>query len=230
MSRKITIAIDGHSSTGKSTLAKDLAKALNYSYVDSGAMYRCVALYAMRKGMYQPQLNKKAIIAALPEIDITFSYIGETDKNITFLNEENVEQEIRSLEVSGKVSEVAAIPEIRRHMVALQQAMGRNKGVVMDGRDIGTVVFPDAELKIFMTANPEVRAKRRFVEMQQKGQKGTLTEVLQNLQQRDQDDTNRDDSPLQVANGAKVLDNSYLNRQQQFDLALSWANEEIGTN
>jgi cytidylate kinase len=227
LSRKITIAIDGHSSTGKSTLAKNLAKALNYSYVDSGAMYRCVALYAMKNGFYNPKLNIKSLIHALPKIDITFNYIGETEKNNTYLNGENVEKEIRGLDVSNKVSEVAAIPEIRKHLVALQQAMGRNKGVVMDGRDIGTVVFPDAELKIFMTARPEVRAKRRFDEMQQKGQPGTLQEVLNNLQKRDNDDTNRDDSPLKVATGARELDNSDINQQQQFEIALAWAQQLI---
>ena len=220
--KKITIAIDGFSSTGKSTMAKELAKALNYSYADTGAMYRAVALYAMQNNLSHSQL-----IAALDEINIHFEFLESTQQNTTFLNGENIESEIRGIEVSNKVSEVATISEVRKHLVAQQKEMGKNKGVVMDGRDIGTVVFPEAELKIFMTADPEVRAKRRFDELQAKGDDTSYEAVFDNLQKRDNDDRNRLDSPLLQADDALTLDNTSISRDEQFDMALNWAKERI---
>lgn len=220
--KKITIAIDGFSSTGKSTMAKELAKALNYSYADTGAMYRAVALYAMQNNLSHSQL-----IAALDEINIHFEFLESTQQNTTFLNGENIESEIRGIEVSNKVSEVATISEVRKHLVAQQKEMGKNKGVVMDGRDIGTVVFPEAELKIFMTADPEVRAKRRFDELQAKGEDTSYEAVFDNLQKRDNDDRNRLDSPLLQADDALTLDNTSISRDEQFDMALNWAKERI---
>ncbi len=227
MSNRITIAIDGHSSTGKSTLARQLARELGYVYVDSGAMYRCVALYAMQNNFYNGHLAVSKLINALPEIKIGFQFDDKSQKNVALLNGKVVEDQIRNMAVSEKVSEVAALPEVRKKLVQVQQEMGKNKGVVMDGRDIGTVVFPDAELKIFMTASPEVRAQRRFEELQKKGQQVTFEEVLQNLNKRDDDDTNRADSPLLQAKDAKVLDNSNITLTEQFDLALKWAREKI---
>lgn len=227
MSKRITIAIDGHSSTGKSTMARQLAKALGYVYVDSGAMYRCVALYAMQNGVYAPKLNVQRLISALDSIQISFVFDAVTGTNHPHLNGVDVEEQIRGMEVSAKVSEVAAIPEVRRRLVALQQEMGKNKGVVMDGRDIGTVVFPDAELKIFMTASAQVRAKRRFDELKEKGQDVSFEEVFRNVVERDDTDSNRADSPLIMAEDARLLDNSEISREAQFNLALSWAKEAI---
>mgnify|MGYP001093542376 CR=1 FL=1 len=223
MLKKITIAIDGHSSTGKSTLAKELAKALGYIYVDSGAMYRCVTLFAMQNQFFSPQLNKQKLIDSLPNIDITFLYDADKNSNKAVLNGQIVEDAIRTMDVSNHVSEVAAIPEVRKKLVEIQQKLGRNKGVVMDGRDIGTVVFPNAELKIFMTASAKVRAQRRFEEMQAKGEAVSFQAVFDNLQSRDEDDSTREDSPLLKAADAVVLDNSELSRTEQFDTALSWA-------
>ena len=227
MSKRITIAIDGHSSTGKSTMARQLAKELGYVYVDSGAMYRCVALYAMQNGMYAPSLNVQQLISCLDDIQISFVLDSESGKNHPHLNGVDVEEQIRGMEVSNKVSEVAAIPEVRRRLVALQQEMGKSKGVVMDGRDIGTVVFPDAELKIFMTASAQVRAQRRFDELKEKGQHVSLEDVFRNVVERDETDSNRADSPLIMANDARLLDNSEISREAQFNLALGWAKEAI---
>ncbi len=220
--KKITIAIDGFSSTGKSTMAKELAKALNYSYVDTGAMYRAVALYAM-----QNNYSKDELIAHLDDINIHFEFLESTQANTTFLNGKNIETEIRGLEVSNKVSEVATISEIRKELVRQQKEMGKNKGVVMDGRDIGTVVFPNAELKIFMTADPEIRAKRRHDELVAKGDSTSFEAVFENLNKRDTEDRNRLDSPLLEAEDALTLDNTAISRREQFDLALSWAKERI---
>ncbi len=227
MNRTITIAIDGHSSTGKSTLARQLAQALGYVYVDSGAMYRCVALFAMKNGCYNGSLQKDHLLESLSEISISFEFDHSSKRNQAVLNGETVEAEIRGMEVSEKVSEIAAIPEVRKKLVEIQQRLGANKGVVMDGRDIGTVVFPDAELKVFMTARPEVRAQRRFEELKAKGMDVSFDEVLANLNKRDQDDTSRADSPLLQAPGALILDNSDITLEEQFDLALKWAKEKI---
>jgi cytidylate kinase len=225
--KKITIAIDGHSSTGKSTLAKELAKALGYVYVDSGAMYRCVALFAMRNGFFAPNLRAAELITALSQINISFEYNKLSKSNHAILNGDDVEVEIRTMQVSNHVSEVATIPEVRRKLVEIQQKLGTAKGVVMDGRDIGTVVFPDAELKIFMTANPAVRAQRRYDEMIAKGDAVTYEAVLENLKSRDFEDSNRSDSPLMQASDAKVLDNSTISKEKQFAIVLDWANQEI---
>ena len=226
MSKPLTIAIDGHSSTGKSTLAKELAKALGYIYVDSGAMYRAVALYAMRNhwvsasaGCQEAKINN-----SLDEVRISFE-LDSNGVNATHLNGERVEEEIRTMEVSNVVSHVAKLVPVRRHLVALQQAMGRNGGVVMDGRDIGTVVFPEAELKIFMTASDQVRAQRRQQELAAKGQIFSVAEVLENLQSRDKADMERSDSPLVAAADARTLDNSNLSRETQFELVLEWVSE-----
>lgn len=226
MSKPLTIAIDGHSSTGKSTLAKELAKALGYIYVDSGAMYRAVALYAMRNhwvsasaGCQDAEINN-----SLDEVRISFE-LDSNGVNATHLNGERVEEEIRTMEVSNVVSHVAKLVPVRRHLVALQQAMGRNGGVVMDGRDIGTVVFPEAELKIFMTASDQVRAQRRQQELAAKGQIFSAAEVLENLRSRDKADMERSDSPLVAAADARTLDNSNLSRETQFELVLEWVSE-----
>lgn len=225
--KRITVAIDGHSSTGKSTLAKQLAKALDYIYVDSGAMYRCVALYAIKHGYYAPELDKTGLLAHLDEIKISFR--NSNTGNRTLLNGEDVEDQIRTMDVSNRVSEVAAIPEVRRYLVGIQKEMGKSKGVVMDGRDIGTVVFPNAELKVFMTASEQVRAQRRVDEMRAKGQDVSFDEVLENISSRDYDDSTRKDSPLVRAKDARELDNSDLTREQQFELVLQWANQIINS-
>lgn len=226
--KKITIAIDGFSSTGKSTLAKQLAKKLNYSYVDTGAMYRAIALYAMQNDLFHGEsLDVNSLESALNSITIEFRYDKNLDANITFLNKVNVEQEIRGIKVSNKVSEVASITSVRRALVKQQKIMGQNKGVVMDGRDIGTVVFPNAELKIFMTADSKIRAKRRFDELIEKGEKVTLDEILKNLEKRDNEDRNRSDSPLIQAKDALILDNSNITLEEQFDKALNWALDKI---
>jgi cytidylate kinase len=191
-------------------------------------MYRCVALYAVRRGFYNGSLDKKALLNALPEISISFELDGAKERNQAVLNGEIVEAEIRGMQVSEKVSEIAAIPQVRKKLVEIQQHLGKNKGVVMDGRDIGTVVFPDAELKIFMTARPEIRAQRRFDELKSKGAEVSFEEVLANLNKRDEDDTLRADSPLLKADDARVLDNSDITLDEQFKLALTWANETMG--
>ena len=223
---KLTIAIDGHSSTGKSTLAKELAACLGYIYVDSGAMYRAVALEALRHGWVSKELGiqEENIINALENLKITFS-VNSQGQSITMLNNENVEDAIRTMEVSNVVSQVSKLIPVRRRLVALQQKMGDKGGVVMDGRDIGTVVFPKADLKIFMTASDQVRALRRKAELDSKGQDYSLNEVLENLKSRDKSDIERADSPLIAASDARILDNSEINRKEQLNLVLGWINE-----
>ncbi len=216
MKKKITIAIDGHSSCGKSTMAKALAKRIGYAYIDTGAMYRAVTLYCLEHGMIDgDNVNKPRLRRHMPKIEITFK-VGQEGKSETWLNGKNVEKEIRGMEVSNKVSLVSAIGFVRRAMVAQQQAMGKNKGIVMDGRDIGTVVFPDAELKVFITASAQVRAERRFKELQGKGDTTTtLEEVLANVEERDRIDSTRKESPLRRADDALLLDNSNLTIEAQ---------------
>jgi len=221
---KIIIAIDGFSSCGKSTLAKQLAKQLGYRFIDTGAMYRAVALYLLRNqiDIHHPEL----VAQALPYIQINFTYDAETQTQQTLLNGENVEQEIRiNPRVASVVSDVSAISEVRRFLVKQQQEMGKEKGIVMDGRDIGTVVFPEAELKIFVTAQPEIRAQRRLDELKSKGQNTTAEEVLANLEKRDRIDSTRADSPLKKAADAIELDNSHLSREQQFEVVMTWVNQ-----
>ncbi|SHJ80611.1 (d)CMP kinase [Flavobacterium haoranii] len=226
--KRITIAIDGFSSTGKSTLAKQLAKKLGYVYVDTGAMYRAVTYFAMQNNwVTENTLDKNSLINHLDEVHLKFHFNEALGFAEMFLNGVNVEQEIRTLEVSQNVSRVAEISEVRAKLVQQQQEMGRNKGVVMDGRDIGTVVFPNAELKIFMTASAETRAERRFNELIEKGQHVTFEDVLENVQQRDYIDTHRDDSPLVQAADAVVVDNSTLSKEEQFDVVLNLVNQYL---
>ena len=209
MSKKITIAIDGFSSTGKSTLAKQLAKELGYVYVDTGAMYRAVTYFAMQNGYISNDFfDKETLVNSLSAIKLHFEFNAELGFAEMFLNDENVELPIRTLEVSNFVSKIAEVSEVRSKLVEQQQSMGKNKGIVMDGRDIGTVVFPDAELKIFMTASPETRAQRRFDELVSKGQTVTFEQVLHNVQERDYIDTHRADSPLVKADDAIEIDTS----------------------
>jgi CMP/dCMP kinase len=224
---RINIAIDGYSSCGKSTLAKALASELGYRYVDSGAMYRAVTLYCMNNGFIDDNGNFDAegLKGSLDKIHLTFHYNMQRKASDIFLNNRNVEERIRMMDVSEHVSKVSQLREVRDRLVALQQEMGRNKGVVMDGRDIGTAVFPNAELKLFMTADPEIRLYRRYDELTAKGEKVTLDEVKENLFQRDFDDTNRKDNPLTKANDAIVLDNTELNKQQQLDYVVRLVND-----
>lgn len=226
--KRIVIAIDGHSSCGKSTVAKELARKLGYIYIDSGAMYRVVTLYALRNGLIKNQVpDLEKLLAALPNIRITFRWDEETGQNTTFLNDENVEEEIRQLAVSENVSPVSTIAEVRAEMVKQQRENGKSKGIVMDGRDIGTVVFPDAELKIFMTASPEIRAQRRFDELKAKGLTVDFDEILKNVKERDLIDSTREVSPLRKADDAVVLDNSYLTREEQLEWVVNRVNEII---
>lgn len=226
--KKITIAIDGFSSTGKSTLAKQLAKHLGYIYVDTGAMYRAVTLFAMQKGFITAtNFDKQELIANLSEVKLNFEYNSELGFAEMYLNDINVEKEIRTIEVSSFVSKVAEVSEVRAKLVEQQKEMGKNKAIVMDGRDIGTVVFPNAELKIFMTASAETRAQRRFDELQDKGDNVSYEEVLKNVQERDYIDTHRDDSPLVIADDAIEIDNSYLSRKEQFAAVLELVDEII---
>ena len=228
MTRKITIAIDGFSSTGKSTVAKQLAKELGYVYVDTGAMYRAVTLYALQKNFIsQVNFDIDALVADLPLIKLKFIFNPEVGFGEMYLNDENVEKEIRQMEVSQYVSKVAAVPEVREMLVAQQQEMGKKKAIVMDGRDIGTVVFPDAELKIFMTASADERAQRRFLELKERGENVTFEEVLQNVEERDLLDTTRKDSPLVKAEDAKEIDNSHLTLEGQFEKILELYNKTI---
>ena len=210
--KKIVIAIDGYSSCGKSTMAKDLAREVGYIYVDTGAMYRAVTLFAMRNGVFDADdnINEARLKALLPDVKLTFKLNSETKLPEVCLNGECVERDIRTLEVSQHVSPIAALPFVREKLVEQQQAMGKEKGIVMDGRDIGTVVFPDAELKIFVTASAEIRAQRRFKELEAKGMPANFDEILQNVEQRDYIDTHRKTSPLRQADDALVLDNSHL--------------------
>ncbi|WP_310557929.1 (d)CMP kinase [Flavobacterium sp.] len=221
MNKKITIAIDGFSSTGKSTLAKELAKHLGYVYVDTGAMYRAVAFYAMQAGYIgKGFFDALSLINSLPSIKLTFKFNADLGFGEMYLNDVNVEAAIRTIEVSNFVSLVAEISEVRSKLVEQQQEMGKNKGIVMDGRDIGTVVFPDADLKIFMTASPMTRAERRFKELQKKGDHVTFDEVLKNVEERDYIDTHRADSPLVKARDAIEFDNSNITREEQLENVL----------
>lgn len=218
MSKKITIAIDGHSSTGKSTVAKQLAKHFNYIYVDTGAMYRAVTYFAMQSGCFDDnELNESCLLSKLSQVQIEFKKDANQEQGEVFLNDKNVEDSIRNMEVSSKVSSVAKLPEVREKLVEIQQEMGKNKGIVMDGRDIGTVVFPDAELKLFMTASAKIRAERRYNEIKDKHPDVKFEEVLANVKERDEIDSNRTHSPLKMANDAVKIDNSNLSRQEQFD-------------
>lgn len=215
--KKITIAIDGFSSCGKSTMAKDLAREVGYIYVDTGAMYRAVTLFAMRNDVFDAEgnIDETQLKALLPDVKLTFQLNNETKLPEVCLNGENVERYIRTLEVSQHVSPIAALPFVREKLVEQQQAMGNEKGIVMDGRDIGTVVFPNAELKIFVTASAEIRAQRRFKELETKGMPADFDEILQNVEQRDYIDTHRETSPLRQADDALVLDNSHLTIAEQ---------------
>ncbi len=214
------IAIDGHSSTGKSTLAKEIAKHLQILYIDSGAMYRAITWYAIQQSIIKEDiLDREKLIASLPQIEVTFQLTATYP--VIVLNGVNVEANIRTMEVANQVSKVAAIPEVRFKLVELQRKISENQSVVMDGRDIGTVVFPKAKVKIFMTASAEIRAKRRFEELQSKGQKVSLQEVYANVVQRDEQDINRKDSPLLQAEDAILLDNSFLSKEEQFQKVMA---------
>ena len=233
--KKITIAIDGHSSCGKSTMAKDLAREVGYVYVDTGAMYRSVTLYALRHGLFKDEsaadsqqpivIDEDELRRQLPDIHISFRFNPETGRPDTYLNGELVEQEIRSMEVSNRVSPIATLGFVREAMVAQQQQMGKDKGVVMDGRDIGTVVFPDAELKVFVTASAEVRAQRRYDELKGKGMEADFDEILKNVQERDYIDSHREVSPLRKADDAIELDNSNMTIAEQKEWLLQRFNE-----
>lgn len=226
--KKITIAIDGFSSTGKSTLAKQLAKELGYVYVDTGAMYRAVAYFAMQHNLVsENHLDVAGLIAELPNIHLRFQFNPTLGFAEMFLNNENIENQIRTIEVSRMVSKVAEISEVRAKLVEQQQAMGNEKAIVMDGRDIGTVVFPKAELKLFMTASAKTRAQRRFDELAEKGQNITFEDVLQNVEERDYIDTNRADSPLVKAVDAIEIDNSSLSKKEQFEMVLKLVEDKF---
>jgi cytidylate kinase len=228
LTKKITIAIDGFSSTGKSTLAKQLAKHLGYIYVDTGAMYRAVAFFAMQNNLISSDsFNKVELVNQLKDIMLEFKFNTDLGFAEMYLNGDNVEKAIRTIEVSGFVSKVAEVSEVRAKLVEQQQEMGKNKAIVMDGRDIGTVVFPDAELKVFMTASAATRAQRRYDELLQKGDSVTYEEVLKNVEERDYIDTHREDSPLVMASDAVEIDNSYLNREEQFEVVLDLVNNII---
>lgn len=223
--KKITIAIDGFSSCGKSTMAKDLAKKLGYVYVDTGAMYRAVTLYAMRNGLFNADGSVKTadLERQMNKINITFKLNKRAERPDTYLNNELVENDIRTLEVSSHVSQIAAVPFIREAMVAQQQRMGKDKGVVMDGRDIGTTVFPEAELKVFVTASAEVRAQRRYDELKEKGMPADFNDILKNVQERDYIDSHREVSPLRKAPDAIELDNSHMTITEQS----AWLMEQV---
>ena len=223
--KKITIAIDGFSSCGKSTMAKDLAREVGYIYIDSGAMYRAVTLYSIENGIFDGDvIDTEKLKKAIKDIQISFRPNPETGRPDTYLNGVNVENKIRTMGVSSKVSPISALDFVREAMVAQQQTMGKEKGIVMDGRDIGTTVFPDAELKIFVTATPEIRAQRRFDELKAKGQEGSFEEILENVKQRDYIDQHREVSPLRKADDALLLDNSNLSIEQQKE----WLSEQFG--
>ena len=221
LNKDIIIAIDGHASCGKSTLAKQLASALNYTYIDTGAMYRAVTLYALRRGLITDHVLTQELVNELDKIHIEFRYNAQLQKAETYLNGENVEDEIRGMEVSQWVSPIAEIAQVRSHLVRLQQAMGKNKRIVMDGRDIGTVVFPEAELKIFLTASAHERARRRYLELKEKGQDIDFDEILKNVQERDRIDSSRDVSPLKPADDAIIIDNTNLGIEEQFALVIA---------
>lgn len=225
--KKITIAIDGHSSCGKSTMAKALAKKLGYVYVDTGAMYRCVTLFALRNGCFNEDdtVNAEKLQTMMNQIEISFKFNPEAGKADSYLNGENVEKEIRLMEVSNHVSPIATIPFVREEMVEQQRRMGKDKGIVMDGRDIGTTVFPDAELKIFVTASAEVRAQRRYDELKGKGEDANFEEILHNVQERDYIDSHREVSPLRKADDALLLDNSNMTIDEQN----KWLEEKVNS-
>ena len=235
--KKIIIAIDGHSSTGKSTTAKRVAKALQYVYIDTGAMYRAVTFLALEQGFISLphggeekqilNIDKDGLLSALKQSTIRFEHNPQLGASEIYINGQNIEKEIRGLSVASYVSEVAKIPEIRAYLVNLQREMGQQKGVVMDGRDIGTVVFPNAELKVFMTASEEIRAQRRFEELQQKGEAATYQEVLKNIQERDYQDTHRKESPLQKASDAVEIDNSHTSLEEVVAQIVHLAEEKI---
>ena len=224
LNKTLTIAIDGFSSCGKSTVAKSLAKRLNYTYIDSGAMYRAITLFCMQNKLISGvEIDETRLASELGSIKIDFRNNPETGNADTYLNDENIEEEIRQIEVSNLVSPVSKIGFVREAMVDLQRQLSEDKGVVMDGRDIGTVVFPNADLKIFMTADPRIRAERRYKELTDKGQKVSIDEITENIQQRDYIDSHRDISPLRQADDAIILDNSELTREKQ----LSWIEDLI---
>jgi len=228
MDKRITVAIDGYSSTGKSTIAKQLASKLGYVYVDSGAMYRAMTLFSMQKGyISSSQFYVQDLIDNLDNASLEFIYNETLGFAEMYLNDVNVEKSIRSLEVSNLVSKVSAIPEVRKKLVAIQKEIGKNKAVVMDGRDIGSVVFTDAELKIFMTSSAETRAQRRYDELIQKGEKVSYQDVFTNVVERDRVDTSRKDSPLVKADGAIEIDNSQLSKEKQFEIILKLVEEKL---
>lgn len=228
MTKKISIAIDGHSSTGKSTVAKQLAKKLNYIYVDTGAMYRAVTYFALQSGCFNDvELNEECLLSKLNNVDIEFRKQANQEQGEVYLNNKNVEEYIRDMQVSSRVSSVAKLPEVRKKLVEIQQKMGENKGIVMDGRDIGTVVFPDAELKIFMTASAKIRAERRYNELEEKEANVSFEEVLANVKERDEIDSNRTHSPLKMADDAIKIDNSNLTPKEQFDQIMKLVEEKI---
>ena len=228
--KKITIAIDGHSSCGKSTMAKELARRLGYVYVDTGAMYRSVTLFALENGLFADDgsIKEQELEARMPEINISFRFNSETGRPDTYLNGRLVERDIRTIEVSNHVSPIAALPFVRTAMVAQQQQMGRGGGVVMDGRDIGTTVFPDAELKIFVTASARVRAQRRYDELKQKGMEADYADILKNVEERDYIDSHREVSPLRQADDALLLDNSDMSIAEQNEWLMDRFRERVG--
>ncbi|MDB4533233.1 (d)CMP kinase [Vicingaceae bacterium] len=225
---KIIVAIDGYSSCGKSTLAKQIAREKGYIYVDTGAMYRSIALYALRKNLVSnTHFDKQSLIDSLPKIKVSFSYNSELNASETYLDGENIEKEIRGIEVSNQVSKIAQVKEVRAKLVEIQRELGKSKGLVMDGRDIGSVVFPNAELKIFMTADHKIRAQRRFDELQSKGDIISFEEVLNNIMNRDNDDTSRSENPLIQAKDAIVIDNSEITQTEQLKIALQYVNDKL---
>lgn len=229
--KKIIIAVDGYSSCGKSSMAKALAKNIQYNYIDSGAMYRAVTLYCLRENLFNgEELDLDTLHKNINQIRIDFRINKETGQSDTYLNGENVEKQIRSMEVADKVSPVAAVGFVREAMVKQQQGLGDNKGIVMDGRDIGTIVFPDAELKIFVTAKPEIRAQRRLKELTSKGESTSFEEVLKNLEKRDFIDSTRKDGPLKQAEDALVLDNSYMDIPEQDEWLLNQFRKKLSDN
>lgn len=227
--KDIIVALDGHSACGKSILAKALARELKYVYIDSGAMYRAVTFYAMDKGLIKEgeEIDRTLIIENLSNINISFNYNSRTGKSETYLNGNNVEEIIRTIEVSRNVSEVSKIKEVRQKLVEFQQRLGKNKGIVMDGRDIGTAVFPNAKLKLWITANNDIRVARRYKELLEKGYKVSLKDVEENVVQRDYEDSNRKESPLVKAKDAIILDNSHLSKEETLRQALKYAYEAM---
>lgn len=219
MKKNITVAVDGHSSTGKSTLAKQLAKKLNFIYVDTGAMYRAVTLHAYQNNLFSgTKLDQSQLLEQLHQLKINFQVNASNGQSEIHLNNVNIEDQIRNMEISERVSVIAQLPEVREKLVEIQQEMGKSGGIVMDGRDIGTVVFPNAELKIFMTASPKIRAQRRFDELKTKGEKVSFEQVYTNLMQRDEIDSNRKHSPLKQAEDSILIDNSNLSLKEQFEM------------